>query len=80
MKKIVIFGATGNLGAYVVDYFLENFDRNEFEIIAVGRRKTDFFNKLGVKYFQVDISKKEITLITCINRAKERLILKGKII
>lgn len=27
-----------------------------------------------------DISKKEITLITCINRAKERLILKGKII
>ena len=26
------------------------------------------------------ISKKEITLITCINRAKERLILKGKII
>ena len=60
MKKIVVFGATGNLGAYVVDYFLENFDRNEFEIIAVGRRKTDFFNKLGVKYFQVDISKKEM--------------------
>ena len=27
-----------------------------------------------------DISKKEITLITCINRANERLILKGKII
>ena len=27
-----------------------------------------------------DISKKEITLITCINRAKVRLILKGKII
>ncbi|MDK0761028.1 class D sortase [Clostridium perfringens] len=27
-----------------------------------------------------DISKKEITLIICINRAKERLILKGKII
>lgn len=27
-----------------------------------------------------DISKKEITLITCINRAKERFILKGKII
>ena len=27
-----------------------------------------------------DISKKEITLKTCINRAKERLILKGKII
>lgn len=27
-----------------------------------------------------DIFKKEITLITCINRAKERLILKGKII
>lgn len=27
-----------------------------------------------------DISEKEITLITCINRAKERLILKGKLI
>ncbi|MBO3342211.1 NAD-dependent epimerase/dehydratase family protein [Clostridium perfringens] len=60
MKKIVIFGATGNLGAYVVDYFLENFDKDKFEIIAVGRRETEFFKKLGIKYYKVDISKKDM--------------------
>lgn len=57
MKKIVIFGATGNVGSYVLKYALEYFDSSEYEIVASGRRKTDFFKKKGIKYYPVDISK-----------------------
>ena len=42
-KKIVIFGATGSTGIYLTDYLCENLDKSEFEVIAVGRRKTDYF-------------------------------------
>ncbi len=56
-KKIVIFGATGNVGSYVLKYAREYFDNNEYEIIASGRRKTDFFAKRGIPYYPVDISK-----------------------
>ncbi len=59
MKKIIIFGATGNVGSYVLKYAREYFDPNEYEIIASGRRKTDFFEKHGIPYFSVDISNKE---------------------
>lgn len=41
-KKIIIFGATGNVGSYLLEYALEYFNSNEYEIIASGRRKTDF--------------------------------------
>ena len=57
MKKIVVFGASGDTGKYFIKYFLENNNYNEVEIIAVGTRKTDYFEKLGVKYYQVDITK-----------------------
>lgn len=46
MKKIIIFGATGNVGSYVLKYALEYF-KGRFEIIASGRRETDFFTKRG---------------------------------
>lgn len=55
MKKIVVFGATGNIGAYFVDYCKNRFDAKNYEVIAVGRKKTSFFDSLGVKYYQVDI-------------------------
>ena len=58
MKKIIIFGATGNVGSYVLKYSLEYF-KSKFEIIASGKRKTDFFEKKGVTYYSVDISKPE---------------------
>jgi UDP-glucose 4-epimerase len=58
MKKVIIFGATGNTGAYLTEYCIEKLDKNEFEVIAVGRRKTDFFDRYGIKYFQVDITEK----------------------
>jgi UDP-glucose 4-epimerase len=59
MKKVIVFGATGHLGAYTVDYLKENLDFNEFELIAVGRKKTNFFEKQGIKYYQVDVTDKD---------------------
>ena len=57
--KIVVFGASGNTGTYFIKYFLENNKDKKYEIVAVGTRDTDKFEKMGVKYFQVDITKKE---------------------
>lgn len=59
MKKIIIFGATGNAGAYVVDYCLKYFDKSQYEVIATGRRETDYFTKRGIPYYSVDVSKAE---------------------
>ncbi|NFO11346.1 NAD(P)-dependent oxidoreductase [Clostridium botulinum] len=59
MKKIIIFGATGNVGSYLTKYCLDYFDKSEYEIIASGRRKTDFFTKRGIKYYSVDVTKEE---------------------
>ncbi|MEG0051020.1 MAG: NAD(P)-dependent oxidoreductase [Terrisporobacter sp.] len=58
-KKVIIFGATGNTGAYLTEYCLKNLDLNEFEIIAVGRKQTDFFDRYGIKYYRVDITDEE---------------------
>lgn len=55
MKKIVIFGATGNIGAYLTDYCNAHIDHTSYEVIAVGRKKTDFFKKAEIKYYSVDI-------------------------
>lgn len=56
MKKIVVFGATGNLGANICMWL-----KDKYEIIPVSRRKDDngFFADYGMKYYSVDISKKE---------------------
>ena len=43
MKKIVIFGATGNIGAYFTDYCKHMLDSSKYELIAVGRKQTDFY-------------------------------------
>ena len=59
MKKIIIFGATGNVGSYVLKYASEYFNNKEYEVIASGRRETDFFEKMGIRYYSVDLSKKE---------------------
>lgn len=58
MKTIIIFGATGNLGVYLTDYLFEHLDKNEFSLIAVGRRKTNFFEKYKIKYIPMDICDK----------------------
>ena len=59
MYKIIIFGATGYIGAYLTDFCKTHLDPNEFEIIAVGRRKTDFFAKQGIQYVQLDVRNDE---------------------
>jgi UDP-glucose 4-epimerase len=59
MKKIVILGATGNAGSYLTTYAKEFFDSKEYEVIASGRRKTDYFERLEIQYYSVDIGKKE---------------------
>ena len=58
-KKVIIFGATGNVGSYVWKYAREYFNPEQYEIIASGRRDTDFFARQGAPYFSVDLSKKE---------------------
>lgn len=55
MKKIVIFGATGNIGAYFTDYCQKHLDLSQYEVIAVGRKNTDFLKKNDIEYIQVDI-------------------------
>ncbi len=51
--KIIFFGATGAVGAYAVLYLIEN----GYDVIGVGKRKTDnnFFNEFNCNYFSVDI-------------------------
>ena len=58
MKKIIVFGATGKIGAYFVDYCNSNLNKKEFEIVAVGRKNTDFFKKNSIEYIQCDITNK----------------------
>ena len=50
---VMVFGATGNLGAYSVMQLL----KDGYEVIAVGGRKSDngFFAQHGVRYYSVDI-------------------------
>lgn len=59
MKKILVFGASGDTGRYFIDYFKKNYSGNEYEIVAIGTRSTSYFNDIGVDYYSVDISKKE---------------------
>lgn len=55
MKKIIVFGATGNIGVYFVDYCMNNLNTKEYELIAVGRKKTDYFRKKGITYINLDL-------------------------
>ena len=56
-KKVVVFGATGNLGAPIAIHLHEI----GYEVIAVGRRSNDnnFFKEKGIAYYSVDITKQE---------------------
>lgn len=55
MKNIIVFGATGGIGAYTV---LHLHDTGKYKVIAVGHRKNDngFFEQYGIPYYSVDIS------------------------
>lgn len=58
MKNILVIGATGHTGSYFTLYAKEFFKNSEFNIIASGRRKTDFFNKYDIEYYSFDIADK----------------------
>ena len=59
MKKILVFGATGNIGAYLVDYLNSKFENTEYKIVAVGRKNTNFFSKMGIEYLRININNDE---------------------
>ena len=58
-KRIIVFGATGSTGVYVTEYLNSNLDSRMYEIIAVGKRKTSYFDRFDIKYYSVDITKRE---------------------
>ena len=53
MKKIIVFGATGNLGAYIATHMKQQ----GYDVVAVGGRKNDnnFFADHSMRYYSVDI-------------------------
>jgi UDP-glucose 4-epimerase len=55
MKKIVVFGASGDTGQYFIKYFLEHYSGSEYQVVATGTRATDYFSHLNVPYYRVDI-------------------------
>lgn len=57
MKNVLIFGATGTVGAYTSVILKEH----GYNVFAVGKRKNDngFFSDKGIPYYSVDISKKK---------------------
>lgn len=59
MKKIVVFGASGDTGRYFVKYFIDNYKSNEYEIVATGSREIDNYGIEGVSYYKVDITQKD---------------------
>ena len=54
MKKIVVFGATGYIGVYLVDHLKKNLPE-DYELIAVGRKNLSFFSDDGIRTVKVDI-------------------------
>lgn len=59
MKKIVVFGATGNTGKYLIEYLKENLDFKKFSIVAVSRHVDESSKSINnVSYVRADISKK----------------------
>ncbi len=56
-KKVVVFGATGNLGAPVS----VKLKADGYDVIAVGGRKNDngFFQERGMSYYSVNIKDKD---------------------
>ena len=56
-RRVVVFGATGNLGANISMHL----HKLGYEVVPVGHRKDDngFFEEHGMPYFSVDIEKEE---------------------
>lgn len=57
MKRVMVFGATGTVGAYTCLYLKEK----GYSVVAVGHRLTDngFFALHGMEYYSVDVCNKQ---------------------
>ena len=55
MNEILIFGATGNSGKYIVN----NLITEGYTVVASGRSDTTYFDDLEVEYIQGDIQEKD---------------------
>jgi UDP-glucose 4-epimerase len=53
-KKVIVFGATGTLGANIATHLKEV----GYEVVAVGHRKSDngFFDDYGIPYYSLDVA------------------------
>ena len=60
-KTIIIFGACGNVGKYMVDYFLERLG-NEYELIGTDIIHDEYVES-RIRVFQVDINDKNIYML-----------------
>lgn len=58
MKKILILGANGAIGRYMVDYFYERRAEHDITLVTADLNCCDFVAKRS-EFHQVDISKKE---------------------
>lgn len=58
MKKIVVFGASGDVGSGFIRYCLDNCGETDFEIIASGSRERPATLPESVQYVKIDITKK----------------------
>ncbi len=57
MKKIIIFGACGNIGKYMVDYFLEHLGGN-YEVIGADLARNAYIEQ-KIPVYQVNINDRE---------------------
>ena len=55
MKKIVVVGATSNVGSYF-SFWARDYFAGRYEIVATGRKDTDFFVKNGMSYERLDMT------------------------
>lgn len=55
MRTIIIFGATGGIGAYTA---LHLYNSKKYHVVAVGNRKSDngFYQQYDIPYYSVDIT------------------------
>lgn len=57
-KRIVVFGAGGTLGLYLVDHLANVLSPDEWEVVATGRSDIAFFDRYAplVRYVRADIT------------------------
>lgn len=58
MKKVIVIGATSNVGSYY-SFWARDYFEGKYEIVATGRKQTDFFAKNNMMYINLDMTKPE---------------------